>query len=88
MVITATVYVKKINKNDYQNYAKYKEACADNVEAAIKLFRKKVINEGILKECQDRMYYTSKGDRRRKAAKIARRKQLKKMYREKRYYQD
>ena len=84
----AQVYVKKINKNDYKSYAEYKDACADNVEAAIKLFRKKVINEGILKECQDRMFYVSKGDKRRKAAKVARRKQLKKMYKERRYYHD
>lgn len=84
----AQVYVKKINSNDYKSQAEYKDACADNIESAIKLFRKKVINEGILKETQDRMYYTSPGDKRRKAAKIGRRKQLKKMYREKRYYQD
>ncbi len=88
MIKLATVYVKKLNKDDFKSYSEYKNACADNVEAAIKLFRKKVINEGILKECQDRMYYTSKGDKRRKAAKVARRKQLKKMYREKRYFSD
>ena len=84
----AQVYVKKINKNDYQSQAEYRDACADNVEAAIKLFRKKVANEGRLKEVQDRMYYVSPGDKRRKAEKIARRKQLKKMYRERRYFQD
>ena len=84
----AQVYVKKISKNDYKSQAEYRDACADNVEAAIKLFRKKVINEGILKEVQDRMYYVSPGEKRRKAAKIGRRKQLKKMYRDKRYYQD
>lgn len=84
----AQVYVKKINKNDYQSQAEYRDACADNIEAAIKLFRKKVTNEGIMKEIQDRMYYVSPGEKRRKAAKIGRRKQLKKMYRDKRYYQD
>lgn len=84
----AQVYVKKIRPDDYQSQAEYRDACADNIEAAIKLFRKKVANEGILKEVQDRMYYVSPGDKRRKAEKIARRKQLKKMYREKRYFQD
>lgn len=84
----AQVYVKKINKDDYASQAEYRDACADNVEAAIKLFRKKVINEGILKETQDRMYYISPSERRRKEEKIARRKQLKKMYRDRRYYGD
>ena len=84
----ATVYIKKINKNDYQTPKEYKEACASNVEDAIKLFRKKVGNEGILREYMERTYYTSKGEERRKATKIGRRKQLKKMYREKRYHQD
>lgn len=84
----AKVYVKKINKNDYKSQADFKDAAADNLEAAIKSFRKQVINEGILKEVQDRMYYTKPGDKKRKAEKIARRKALKKMYRERRYYQD
>ena len=65
----AQVYVKKINKNDYQSQAEYRDAYADNVEAAIKLFRKKVTNEGIMKEIQDRMYYVSPGEKRRKAAR-------------------
>lgn len=84
----AKVYVKKINKNDYKSQADFKDAAADNLEAAIKLFRKQVINEGILKEVQDRMYYIKPGDKKRKAEKIARRKALKKMYRERRYFQD
>ena len=84
----AKVYVKKINKNDYLSKAEYRDACADNVEAAIKLFRKKVINEGILKETRDRMYYVSPSEKRRKEEKIARRKQLKKLYRDRRYYGD
>lgn len=88
MIKLATVYVKKINPHDYQSQAEYRDAAADNIEAAIKLFRKKVINEGILKEYQDRMYYISPGEKRRKEQKIGRRKQLKKMYREKRYFSD
>lgn len=84
----AQVYVKKINKGDYASQAEYRDACADNIEAAIKLFRKKVINEGILKETRDRMYYVSPSEKRRKEEKIARRKQLKKLYRDRRYYGD
>ncbi len=81
----ATVYIKQIDKNDYKSQAEYKDACAENLEAAIKLLRKKISNEGILKEYMERTYYTSKGEERRKAKKIGRRKAIKKMYRDRRY---
>ena len=48
-----------------------------DVEQAIKNFRKKVDAEGILVEYRKRMYYKSKGEKRREKAKIARSKQLK-----------
>ena len=51
----------------------------NNVEKAIKQLRKKVEQEGILREYRDRMYYKSNGDLKRERAKAARRKQLKQM---------
>lgn len=51
----------------------------NNVERAIKQLRKKVEQEGILREYRDRMYYKSKGELKREQAKAARRKQLKQM---------
>ncbi len=51
-----------------------------DVEQAIKKFRKKVDNEGILVEVRNRMYYKSKGEIKREKAKIARSKQLKDMW--------
>ena len=75
----ATVYVKK-NESGTQQEA---EA---NVEKAIRQLRKKVANENILKETFDRMYYTKPGDLKREKKKAGRRKQLKKMYKEKSLY--
>lgn len=51
----------------------------NNIDKAIKQLRKKVEQEGILKEYRNRMFYKSKGDLRREKAKAGRRKQLKQM---------
>ena len=51
----------------------------NNIDKAIKQLRKKVDQEGILKEYRNRMFYKSKGDLRREKAKAGRRKQLKQM---------
>ena len=51
----------------------------NNIDKAIKQLRKKVEQEGTLKIYKDRMFYKSKGDKRREAEKAARRKQLKQM---------
>ncbi len=51
-----------------------------NIEQAIKKLRKKVDAEGILVEYRSRMYYKSKGVKRREKAKAGRSKQLKERY--------
>ena len=84
----ATVYVKKLNKNDYASQAEYREACAETLDAAILKLRKKVANEGILKSYREKMYYISPGDKRRKAKKAGRRKHLKKVWQDRRYNKD
>lgn len=51
----------------------------NNIDKAIKQLRKKVEQEGILKEYRNRMFYKSKGELRREKAKAGRRKQLRQM---------
>lgn len=51
----------------------------NNIDKAIKQLRKKVEQEGILKEYRNRMFYKSKGVLRREKAKAGRRKQLRQM---------
>ena len=51
----------------------------NNIDKAIKQLRKKVEQEGVLKEYRNRMYYKSKGVLRREKVKAGRRKQLKQM---------
>ena len=84
----ATVYVKKLNKNDYASQAEYRDACAETLEATILKLRKKVANEGTLKSYRERMYYISPGDKRIKAKKAGRRKHLKKVWQDRRYNKD
>lgn len=60
----------------------------NNVEKAIKQLRKKVANENILKEYMDRRYYKSKGELAREKKKAERRKQLKRMYLDRKYNKD
>lgn len=48
----------------------------ENLEGLIKRFKKKVDNEGILKEFKDRQYYTKPSDIRREKDKQAKRKQV------------
>lgn len=54
------------------------------VERAIRRFNKEVEKEGIMKESFDRRYYVSKSEKKRQQKKIARRKQLKQMYKDQR----
>lgn len=79
MINIAKVYVKKVNKNKYQTYSEYSAACASNLEDALKKFKRQVIQEGILKDCRDRMYYKSKSVRRKEMEKAGRRKHLRQM---------
>ena len=51
----------------------------NNIDKAIKQLRKKVEQEGILKEYRNRMCYKSKGELNREKAKAGRRKQLRQM---------
>ena len=51
----------------------------NNIDKAIKQLRKKVEQEGILKEYRNRMFYKSKGELNREKAKVGRRKQLRQM---------
>lgn len=69
----AKVYV---NKREF-------ETDQGSVERAIKRFNKEVEKEGILKETYDRRYYVSKSEKKRQQQKVARRKQLKQMYKDK-----
>ena len=84
----ATVYIKKLDKSDYASQAEYRDACAETLDAAILQLRKKVASEGTLKKYRERMYYISPGEKKRKAAKSGRRKQLKKMWQDRRYNKD
>lgn len=52
----------------------------ESLEHAIKRFRKKVDAEGILIEYRNRMYYKSKGVKKREKAKAGRSRQLKEKY--------
>lgn len=51
----------------------------NNIDKAIKQLRKKVEQEGILKEYRNRMFYKSKGELKREKTKAGRRKQLRQM---------
>ena len=52
------------------------------IEFAIRKFNKEVEKDGILKELYDRRYFVSKGEQKRQRQKIARRKQLKQLYKD------
>ena len=81
----AKVNVKKLNRNNYNSLEEYYDASLANFESAFKKFKKECMKEGIVRECRDRMYYTSKSEKARAAKKAGRRKQLKKMWQERRY---
>ena len=81
----AKVIVKKANRNNYSTLAEYQDAQFSNFEQAFKKFKKECIKEGVVRECRERMYYTSKSEKKRAAKKAGRRKQLKKMWQERRY---
>lgn len=83
----AKVIVPQVDRNKYLTKEDYEEAQLAAFEAALKKFKKEVTKEGILKECRDRMYYISKSEKTRMKKKSGRRKQLKKMWSEKRYTQ-
>lgn len=81
----AKVYVNQVDKNKCHSKEEYAEQQHANFEYAFKKFKKEVLKEGTLKECRDRMYYISKSEKKKAKAKAGRRKQLKKMWQEKRY---
>jgi small subunit ribosomal protein S21 len=56
----------------------------DSVERAIKLFRRKVQRDGILKDLRARRHFVKPSERRRKKAEAARRLRLKKARRDER----
>lgn len=84
----AKVMVKQVDRKDYFTEEEYLEAQHAQLEAALKKFKKEVVKEGILKECRDRMYYVSKSEKKKAKKKSGRRKQLKQLYKERRYYSD
>lgn len=81
----AKVLIKKLNRNNYLSASDYNDASLSNFEQAFKKFKKECIKEGIVRECRDRMYYTSKSEKERAKKKAGRRKQLKKMWQDRRY---
>lgn len=55
----------------------------NNVEKAIRIFKKKVMNSGLLQELREREFYESKGTKRRKAKDAATRRFKRKMQKRK-----
>ena len=84
----AKVTVKTLNRNNYQSAEEYTQAQHDTFEAAFKKFKKECLREGVVRNYRDRMYYTSKSEKQRAKAKAGRRKQLKKMWQERRYLEN
>lgn len=83
----AKVIVPQVDRNKYLTKEDYEEAQHAAFESALKKFKKEVTKEGILKDYRDRMYYVSKSEKERIKKKSGRRKQLKKMWTDKRYNQ-
>lgn len=81
----ATVYVKQLNRSEYLSKEEYEQAQHSQFESALKQFKKEVLKEGILKDYRDRMYYVSKSEKEKAKKKSGRRKQLKQMYKERRF---
>lgn len=81
----ATVYVKQLNRSEYLSKDEYEQAQHSQFESALKQFKKEVLKEGILKDYRDRMYYVSKSEKEKAKKKSGRRKQLKQMYKERRF---
>lgn len=81
----ATVYVKQLNRSEYLSKDEYDQAQHLQFESALKQFKKEVLKEGILKDYRDRMYYVSKSEKEKAKKKSGRRKQLKQMYKERRF---
>lgn len=81
----ATVYVKQLNRSEYLSQDEYEQAQHSQFESALKQFKKEVLKEGILKDYRDRMYYVSKSEKEKAKKKSGRRKQLKQMYKERRF---
>lgn len=84
----AKVVVKTLNRNNYQSADEYAQAQHENFESAFKKFKKECLREGVVRNYRDRMYYTSKSEKRKAKAKAGRRKQLKKMWQERRYLEN
>lgn len=81
----ATVYVKQLNRSEYLSQDEYDQSQHAQFESALKQFKKEVLKEGILKDYRDRMYYVSKSEKEKAKKKSGRRKQLKQMYKERRF---
>jgi len=60
----ATVYVKK-------SYDKNSDGKAENFEQAMKIFKRKVAEEGIMAELRRREYYMKPGIKRRRKQELA-----------------
>lgn len=84
----AKVTVKQVNRNNYQSADEYHEAQHEAFESAFKKFKKECLREGVVRKYRDRMYYTSPSEKRKAKAKAGRRKQLKKMWQERRYLEN
>ncbi len=56
------VVVKKSNQNDSKTYF---DDYLDDVDAALKIFKRKINRDGILQECKKREFYLKPGLKRR-----------------------
>ena len=81
----AKVVVPQVKRKNYDSEDAYLNAQHGQLELSIKKFNSEVAKEGILKEYRNRMFYISKGEKRRMAKKAGRRKQLKQMYKDRQY---
>jgi len=81
----AKVIIKDLNKGKYTSQEEFAQARHDQFESALKKFKREVQAEGILRETRARMYYVSKSEKRKAKQKAGRRKQLKKMWQDRRY---
>lgn len=84
----AVVEVKQVNRRDYDSDESYKDARIAAVDTALKQLKKKSINEDIMKITRERMYFKSKSEKRKEKEKAGRRKQLKKLWKERKYAKD
>lgn len=84
--LAVTVKVKKINRGDFKNFSEYNDACASNIESALKKLKKEMQKDNTLRTYRDHQVYTKPGDKKRAEIKAAKRKALRKERKQRKYY--